>query len=215
MQKKLSKNCKNLLMPIKNNDLNESCASQMTNTFRIIGGEHRGRKFSFADVDGLRPTPNKVCETLFNWLQFEVYGKTFLDLFSGSGALSLEAISRGAKHISSVEKNADAVAFLEQNKYVLKADNLNIIHQDAFIFLNKNSAQVFDFVLLDPPFYKGYLKKALKLIVKNGFITHGSKIYVESEFEITPDFLAANLTKTVKINKQKKSGAVHYCLIQL
>lgn len=187
----------------------------MTNTFQIIGGEYRGRKFGFTDVDGLRPTPNKVRETLFNWLQFEIHGKTFLDLFAGSGALSLEAISRGVQHISSVEKNADAVSFLEKNKHALKADNLTIIHQDAFVFLTENNNQVFDFVLLDPPFHKDYLKKALKLIIKNGSVSHGGKIYIESEFEITPDFLTTNLTKAVKINKQKKSGAVHYCLIQL
>jgi 16S rRNA (guanine966-N2)-methyltransferase len=99
----------------------------MANSFQIIGGERRSRKFIYADAEGLRPTPSKVRETLFNWLQFETQGKTFLDLFSGSGALSFEALSRGAKQVVSVEKDTNALHFLEQNKQLLKADNLTIV----------------------------------------------------------------------------------------
>ncbi len=182
----------------------------MKNSFQIIGGVHRGRKFYFPEADGLRPSPNKVRETLFNWLQFETAGKTFLDLFSGSGALSFEAISRGAKHIVSVEKDNTAFDFLQENKRLLKADNLTIFNQDAFDFLDKKSTEWFDFILLDPPFYKNYLEKILKLMTKNDFIAKDGKIYIESEFEITDDFLKNAFT----INKQKKSGAVYYCLIQ-
>ncbi len=187
----------------------------MTNTFKIIGGEHRGRKFSFANTNGLRPTPNKVRETLFNWLQFETQGKTFLDLFSGSGALSFEAFSRGAKQVFSVEKNTHACSIIEKNKRILQAKNLTVINQDAFTFLNKHSITYFDIVLLDPPFNKGLIPKALELIIENGFANDGSKIYAESESKITLDFLMTNFGKKLSINKQKKSGAVHYCLIQL
>ncbi|HIM95289.1 MAG TPA: 16S rRNA (guanine(966)-N(2))-methyltransferase RsmD, partial [Gammaproteobacteria bacterium] len=76
-----------------------------TNTFQIIGGEYRGRKFGFPDADGLRPTSSKVRETLFNWIQFESFNKTYLDLFAGSGALSFEALSRGAKQVTTIERN--------------------------------------------------------------------------------------------------------------
>ena len=183
--------------------------------FTIIAGEYRGRKFSFPDVDTLRPSSGKVRETLFNWLQFETQGKTFLDLFSGSGALSFEALSRGAKQVISIEKDTKAFSFLEQNKHTLKTNNLTTINQDAFVFLNKNTTTPFDFILLDPPFNKNYLPKALKLITENNFVTDGGKIYIESEFKITLDFLTINFPKKVKINKQKKSGAVYYCLIQL
>lgn len=182
----------------------------MNNSFQIIGGVHRGRKCHFPEVNGLRPTPNKVRETLFNWLQFETAGKTFLDLFSGSGALSFEAISRGAKHISSVEKDSVAFTFLQENKHLLKADNLTIFNQDALNFLTKKNTNPFDFILLDPPFHQNYLEKILPLITKNNFLTKTSKIYIESEFKITRDFLQNTFT----INQQKKSGAVHYCLIQ-
>mgnify|MGYP001604658297 CR=1 FL=1 len=187
----------------------------MANTFHIIGGEHRGRKFNFADADGLRPTPNKVRETLFNWLQFEIQGKTFLDLFAGSGALSFEALSRGAKQVTSVEQNTKACTFLTQNKDLLKVNNLSIINQDAFVFLNEKCSVAFDFILLDPPFNKNHLTKVLELVTKNGFVDYGSKIYVESEFEITPDLLSTSFTKAVAIKKQKKSGAVHYCLLEV
>jgi 16S rRNA (guanine(966)-N(2))-methyltransferase RsmD len=85
------------------------------------------------------------------WLQFETQGKTFLDLFSGSGALSFEALSRGAKQVVSVEKDTNALHFLEQNKQLLKADNLTIFRQDAFEFLKKKPKKPFDLILLDPP----------------------------------------------------------------
>ncbi len=85
-----------------------------TNTFQIISGEHRGRKLSFPDADGLRPTPSKVRETLFNWIQFESFNKTYLDLFAGSGALSFEAVSRGAKQVTGVEKNLSVFQSLEK-----------------------------------------------------------------------------------------------------
>ena len=139
----------------------------MKNISYIIGGEHRGRKFEFVDSEGLRPTPNKVRETLFNWLQFDISGKTFLDLFAGSGALSFEALSRQAKSVVSVEKDRDVFRFLHENKQLLKADNLTIFNQDAFVFLNEKSKSKFDFILLDPPFHKNYLENALKLIIKN------------------------------------------------
>lgn len=184
----------------------------MSNTFQIIGGKHRGRKFSFPDADGLRPSPNKVRETLFNWLQFEMTGKTFLDLFAGSGALSFEAISRGAKRVNCVEMNANAFTSIKRNEQLLKVSNLTVINQDAFVFLSEKCSTPFDFILLDPPFNKDHLPKILKLLLENGFVVDGGKIYIESEFEITQEFLA---DFSANIIKQKKSATVHYCLLQL
>jgi len=179
------------------------------NSAQIIGGKHRGRRFKFADAEGLRPTPNKVRETLFNWLQFEMANATFLDLFAGSGALSFEAISRGAKTVVSIEKDALSFKFLQENKRLLEMDNLTIFNRDAFDFLSEKK-DAFDYILLDPPFDKGFLSKALSLIMENAFLAKGGKIYIESEFKITEDFLESGFI----INKQKKSGMVHYCLIQ-
>lgn len=201
MSKKLNKNYKTLLTPIK------------SNTFQVVGGEYRGRKFSFPDVEGLRPSPNKVRETLFNWIQFETQDKTFLDVFTGSGSLSFEALSRGAKCVVSVEQNREAFNFLEHNKTLLKTDRLQLVNADAFVFLAQSNSEFFDFILLDPPFNKNYLIKALKLIAENGFVAKGSKIYIESEFEITLDFLVQHCVQKLTLNKQKKSGLVHYCLL--
>ena len=122
MLKRLSKNFKNRSTRIENN------------TFQIISGEYRGRKFSFPDVTGLRPTPGRVRETLFNWIQFESFDKTYLDLFAGSGALSFEALSRGAKQVVSVEKDFNAFQSLEKNRINLKSDKIRIFNQDALIF---------------------------------------------------------------------------------
>lgn len=199
------------------------------NTFQIIGGAHRGRKFHFPDANGLRPTPNKVRETLFNWIQFEAQHKTYLDLFAGSGALGFEALSRGAKHIVSIEKNRNAWKVLEKNRQLLKTDKMHCLHQDALDFLAKPNHQPFDFVFLDPPFHQNILPNVLKWLLKGGFVALGSQIYIESEFAITPDFLAENhstqtperpLSKKktsplLKIKQKNQSGAVHYCLIEV
>ncbi len=203
MWKKPNKNYKSLSTRIK------------SNTFQIIGGTHRGRKFTFPDAQGLRPTPNKVRETLFNWTQFASANKTYLDLFSGSGALSFEALSRGAKKVIGVEKDLNAYQALQQNKQILSDEKIQFIHQDALEFLTKKPEKHFDFVFLDPPFHQNILPNVLKLLVNNDFVTRGSKIYIESEFEITNDFLKNNLSNTVTISKQKKSGQVHYCLVEI
>ncbi len=188
---------------------------QATNNFQIIGGEHRGRKFNFPDAPGLRPTPNKVRETLFNWIQFKSSNKVFLDLFAGSGALGFEALSRGARKVISIEKDSGAFKSLEKNRKNLRSDKIQIINTDALDFLSNKTTQTFDFVLLDPPFHQKLLEKALKRLSKGGFLALGSQIYIESEFEITDDFLNQEISQKIKINKQKRSGQVHYCLIEV
>jgi 16S rRNA (guanine966-N2)-methyltransferase len=187
----------------------------LTNSLKIIGGTHRGRKFNFPDVASLRPTPNKIRETLFNWIQFEIQNKTFLDLFTGSGSLSFEALSRGAKQIIGIEKNKIAFQSLEQNRKNLKSDKINFINTDALNFISQKSTQKFDFILLDPPFHQQLLEKTLKLLSSNGFLISGCKIYCESEFKITKQLLIKKVSQKTKINQQKYSGQVHYCLIEI
>ena len=186
-----------------------------TNSFQIIGGEYRGRKFNFPDANGLRPTPGKVRETLFNWIQFESVNKTYLDLFAGSGSLSFEALSRGAKQVVGIENNPNTYQNLEKNRKLLKSDKIEFLNQDALVFLSTKSHQFYDFVLLDPPFNKNILSKALKSLSKGDFVASGSKIYIESEFEITDIFLKENFSEKIKINKQKQSGVVNYCLLEI
>jgi 16S rRNA (guanine966-N2)-methyltransferase len=186
-----------------------------SNTFQIIGGEYRGRKFSFPDADGLRPTPGKVRETLFNWIQFESFDKTYLDLFAGSGALSFEALSRGAKQVTSIEINLSAFQSLEKNRKLLKSVKISFFNQDSLVFLNQRNTKIFDFVLLDPPFNKNLVSKALKALKNGDFVTTHSKIYIESEFKITQNFLKENFSEKIEIIKQKQSGAVNYCLLEI
>ena len=186
-----------------------------SNSFQIIGGEYRGRKFSFPNAKGLRPTPSKVRETLFNWIQFESFNKTYLDLFAGSGALSFEALSRGAKQVTSIEKNPNTYQSLEKNRKLLKSDKIRLFNQDALVFLKQKSTKTFDFVLLDPPFNKNLISKVLKALKNGDFVTSKSKIYIESEFEITQDFLKEEISEKIEIIKQKQSGAVNYCLLKI
>jgi 16S rRNA (guanine966-N2)-methyltransferase len=124
----------------------------LTNSLKIIGGIHRGRKFNFPDVASLRPTPNKIRETLFNWIQFEIQNKTLLDLFTSSGSLSFEAFSRGAKQITGIEKNKIAFNSLEQNLKALKSDKINFINTDALTFISQNQYKSLILFCLIRPF---------------------------------------------------------------
>ena len=143
-----------------------------TNQLRIIGGQWRGRKLAFADGEGLRPTMDRVRETLFNWLQADIAGARCLDLFTGSGALGLEALSRYASEVVMVDKNPQAIWMIRQNLELLKVENAQLIKMDARDYLssflqstessllqtaegsNFPSSKTFDIVFLDPPFNK-------------------------------------------------------------
>ena len=118
---------------------------------RIIGGAWRSRRIRFADRPGLRPTPDRVRETLFNWLGQHLTGKRCLDLFAGSGALGFEAASRGAKHVTMVERDAAALQALRTNGEALQATAVEVVRADALEFL-KNHRSRYDVVFLDPPF---------------------------------------------------------------
>ena len=187
----------------------------MQNSFKIISGEFRGRKFSFPDVDGLRPTPGKIRETLFNWLQFDIINKTALDPFAGSGALSLEAISRGAKEVYVIEKDRKVYEKLKSNFKLLDSGQYTIINEDAVVHLATPSKQSFDLVFLDPPFAKNLLIQTIEKLSNNNYLNSQSQIYIESEYKLTEDNLSSLTNNHFKINKQKKSGNVHYCLISL
>jgi len=187
----------------------------MQNSFRIISGDFRGKKFSFPEVDGLRPTSGKIRETLFNWLQFDIINKTALDPFAGSGALSLEAVSRGAKEVYVIEKDRKVYEKLKSNFKFLDSDQYTIINEDAMVHLSKPSKQSFDLVFLDPPFAKNFLIQTIEKLSNNNYLNSQSQIYIESEYKLTEGSLNSLTNFNFKINKQKKSGNVHYCLISL
>ena len=182
------------------------------NLLRIIGGEWRSRQLRFADVPGLRPTPDRVRETLFNWLQGQVPGARCLDLFAGSGALGLEALSRGAGEVVMVEKHPAAAKALRDNIALLGAQQAVLVHDDAFHYLRRLSeveAEAFDLIFLDPPFRKNLLEPVLEILFAKSLLKPGGMIYLEQEADATTDFARFNL----QIHRETKAGQVQSLLL--
>ena len=176
---------------------------------RIIGGRWRGRRLSVPEAEGLRPTPDRVRETLFNWLQPYIAGATCLDLFAGTGALCLEALSRGAGQVVMVEKDAHVVECLRQHVATLQARNADVVQADAVDFL-RQTPQQFDIVFLDPPFKSDLIARCAELVETNGWIKRGGLVYVEapSQIDVLP------LPATWELIRSKKAGQVGYHLAQ-
>lgn len=179
------------------------------NQLRIIGGQWRSRRFPIADVAGLRPTPDRVRETLFNWLQSVIAGARCLDLFAGSGALGFEALSREAAKVVFVEKDIRAFKQLQANVHALGASQAELIHADAFSYLEREMAS-FDVVFLDPPFHLALPEKALDKLLERQLITHEGLIYLEHELEYQLDFTRWGLA----IHRQTKAGQVMSFLLK-
>lgn len=177
---------------------------------RIIGGEWGSRKLSFPDGPGLRPTPDRVRETLFNWLAPYIIGARVLDLFSGSGALYLEALSRGAKAGLALDNNPAAIASLRQNLALLQCENGQVQQSDALRHLETSPAEVFDVVFLDPPFHQDLLVNACTLLENNAWLSERAWIYTESETPPSTTGLPGNW----RLHREKKAGQVHYALWQ-
>ena len=142
---------------------------------RIIAGEYRGRRIAVPDRPGLRPTPDRVRETLFNWLGQSLEGLACLDLFAGSGALGFEAASRGAARVVMVEQDRAAFGVLRTSLDLLKAKQVQLVFDDAFAYL-KRSKHSFDVVFLDPPFRQN----ALPAVFRQLRLQRGARVYVES-----------------------------------
>jgi 16S rRNA (guanine966-N2)-methyltransferase len=171
---------------------------------RIIGGEYRRRLIDFPDAEGLRPTPDRVRETLFNWLGQTLHGKRCLDLFAGSGALGFEAASRGAAQVVIVEKNRRVYQALQKNAKKLGCDNVALYCADGLEFARHDNGH-YDVIFLDPPFVAGYLPKVLPLLAER-LMPEGA-VYAESgePFDPGEKWLAV---------KRAKAGAVHYKLFK-
>ncbi len=157
-------------------------AKGRTNTIRIIGGEHGGRRLKFPDVKGLRPTPDRLRETLFNWLQGVVPGAKCLDLFAGSGAIGLEALSRGAGKLVFCEQSTRAARQLQENIDLLGLQAVARIYQmDARQLLQQAIDQPFDLVFLDPPFTAGLLPDIIGLLEQPGWLAEHAYLYIEQD----------------------------------
>lgn len=161
--------------------------AKSSQSLRIIGGEWRGRKLSFTPIEGLRPTLDRYRETLFNWLMFATEGARCLDLFAGSGALGLEALSRGARQVTFVDQSPQAVRQIDQHLKTLQCKRGNVVCDNALNWLASQQAQ-FDLVFLDPPFHQDLLLTALDKLFAGGYINDNGYIYIEAEsqFQLPP-----------------------------
>ena len=146
--------------------------------FRIIGGEWRSRRLPLPQAEGVRPTPDRVRETLFNWLAPVIEGARCLDLFAGSGALGLEALSRGAAEVVFVDRSAPALRQLAENLGTLRCDRGRTVCADAAAYL-EGPAHACDLVFLDPPYRAGLLEPALARLVERGWVGPASAVYLE------------------------------------
>lgn len=175
---------------------------------RIIAGQFRGRKLPVLMADGLRPTTDRVKETVFNWLMPYIQDANCLDCFAGSGGLGFEAISRGASAVTLVELNKLAAQQLKDNKALLKADNIQVIQQNALDFLHNNQ-QSYSLVFIDPPFRKGLAQQAAQLLNEKG-LTDDALIYVEMETDHNTQIMPSHW----QLLKEKVAGQVVYRLYQ-
>ncbi|MGB7501200.1 MAG: 16S rRNA (guanine(966)-N(2))-methyltransferase RsmD [Azonexus sp.] len=175
------------------------------NSVRIIGGQYRRRILRFPDSEGLRPTPDRVRETLFNWLGQELDGEHCLDLFAGSGALGFEAASRGAVQVVMVEQAPIVLAALHENAKMLhNPPGVEIIRGDALQYLSSTKSK-FDLIFLDPPFKKGWIPSLEPLLA--GVANQDAAVYIEAEHEIK----ALGDWRPVR---HGKAGEVHFQLMR-
>ncbi|HFZ8994639.1 TPA: 16S rRNA (guanine(966)-N(2))-methyltransferase [Citrobacter freundii] len=176
---------------------------------RIIGGQWRGRKLPVPDSPGLRPTTDRVRETLFNWLAPVIVDARCLDCFAGSGALGLEALSRYATSATLLEMDRAVAQQLQKNLATLRAGNGHVSNTNTLTFLTQPGTP-HDVVFVDPPFRKGLLEETLNLLEARGWLSDDAYIYVESEVE--------NGLPPVPVNwsllREKIAGQVAYRLYQ-
>ncbi len=174
------------------------------NRVRIIGGLWRSRVLRFPDVPGLRPTPDRVRETVFNWLGQDLTGKRCLDLFSGSGALGFEAASRGALEVVMVERDAGALRALEENLRLLGPAPVRPIRADALEFLRSDAGR-YDVVFLDPPYAMGEQARLLEQVRLR--LAPRALVYVEAPH-------AAQPPAGWEVYRSARAGVVHYQLLR-
>ena len=182
--------------------------SQSAGTFRIIAGQWRGRKLSFAELPGLRPTMDRIRETLFNWLTGEVHGARCLDLCAGSGALGLEALSRGAEAVDFVDNQRSTTSNIEDNLQLLRATGSTAHCSDAISYL-ATCKRRYDLVFLDPPFNQNLAEPLLTTLAQSACLAPGALIYLETEKSLPFDFLPANW----ELLRDKSTSQIAYRLL--
>jgi 16S rRNA (guanine966-N2)-methyltransferase len=173
---------------------------------RILGGRLRGSLLAVGDAPGLRPTPARVRETVFNWLQPVLDGARCLDLFAGTGALGVEALSRGAAETLFIEQDRDASRLLDANLARLRQDRGRVQRADVLAFLD-GTPEPFDIVFMDPPFAREWWTPVAQRLEEGGWLRPGAWIYVES-----PAGHAPGVPVSWKLHRERVAGEVRYAL---
>ncbi|WP_460029882.1 16S rRNA (guanine(966)-N(2))-methyltransferase RsmD [Mannheimia haemolytica] len=185
---------------------------QQMGEVRVIAGLWRGKKLPVLNAEGLRPTTDRVKETLFNWLMHDIAHSRCLDCFAGSGSLGIEALSRQAQTVVFLEKFANAANQLKKNLQALKSEQGSVIHTDTLAYLaQKNNGEPFNIVFIDPPFHQGFVPQVLNLLAENNWLAPNAILYVETEKNHPP----LELPQGWQILKEKAAGMVVSRLIQL
>jgi len=184
----------------------------LPNKLRIIGGKWRGRKFNVPPIPDVRPTPNRIRETVFNWLAPFIIDARCLDLFAGSGALGLEALSRGAQEVVFVDQSKIVIQHITviAKELATEAIHFQIIKANALTYLSQKPAQPFDIIFLDPPFHQNLIQPCCKLLAQYGWLSPEARIYLETEAEL--DILPL-LPANWEVLRSKKAGQVGYHLL--
>ena len=175
---------------------------------RIIAGRWRGRRLSIPDLPELRPTGDRIRETLFNWLSGVIVDATCLDLFAGSGVLGFECASRGASEVVLVDRSREVIECLERHAGELGDDAVRIVCADAMDWLSEAGALAFDVIFLDPPFGYGVVDEVCARLEETGRVRPGGYIYIEQDH----DRPAPSLPSSWTISREKKAGRVRYYL---
>lgn len=185
-----------------------NASSAATQPLRIIGGQWRGRKLSFPAIEGLRPTGDRVRETLFNWLAPILPGARCLDLYAGSGALGLEALSRGADFSVMLEKDSEAARQLRANLSLLNCDRGQVQTEDSLVWLSRGpEGAPFDVVFVDPPFERRLWQASINRLEQEGWLAQDAAVYLESDREMEP-----TVPEHWRLHRDKTSGKVRYRL---
>ena len=176
---------------------------------KIIAGQWRGTKLPVLHKEGVRPTSNRVRETLFNWLQASIEGSHCLDVFAGSGALGFEAISRGASTAELIDNDPEIIKLLSEQAQRLHADNINIMRVDGVQYIEQTKHQ-YDCIFIDPPFSKFNYEEILEKISNSQIVKENALIYVEAPIGELPKKIPASW----QWKRQSKAGDVEYGLIE-
>ncbi|MDT0604391.1 16S rRNA (guanine(966)-N(2))-methyltransferase RsmD [Thalassotalea castellviae] len=181
--------------------------AKATGNIRIIAGKHRGRKLPVLMSEGLRPTTDRVKETVFNWLMPYIQQSHCLDCFAGAGSLGFEALSRGAKQVTLIELDKNAAKQLQQNKALLNADNIDIHQTNVLNYLAAKPRGKFDIIFIDPPFRKGLAEQVINRL-NDHWLAKDALIYIEMESENNQVLIPDHWT----LLKEKTAGQVSYRL---